>query len=240
MSIAVKIRRGEGAFWGQVKRLARRVLQFHLPVAGPTRPLFALLYRTHVFARESLIWARRFFWSEPLFRSHCESIGEQFEMEELPYITGRGRIIVGDRVRLSGKPSFGFSNRLHAAPELVIGDNTFIAHGCSFHVADSVRIGKHCFLASKVAVHDFDGHPIDADRRRTGQPTPPEGVRRIVIGDDVWIGTGAIILKGVRIGARSIVGAGSVVTRDVPPDTIVAGNPARVVKHLACRSDIPV
>jgi maltose O-acetyltransferase len=57
-------------------------------------------------------------------------------------------------------------------------------------------------------------------------------VRPVRIGDDVWIGTGAVILKGVTIGARAIVGAGAVVNRDVPPDVIVAGNPARVVKNL--------
>ncbi len=53
------------------------------------------------------------------------------------------------------------------------------------------------------------------------------------IGDDVWIGQGAIVLKGVTIGHRSVVGAGAVVTKDVPADVVVAGNPARIVKHLA-------
>jgi maltose O-acetyltransferase len=57
-----------------------------------------------------------------------------------------------------------------------------------------------------------------------------------VIEDDVWIGANAIILKGVTIGARSIVGAGAVVSRDVPPDCVVAGNPARVVKELLLKA----
>ena len=185
-----------------------------------------MLYGVHVFGREGLIWALRFFWYEPLFRSQCVSVGEAFHMESLPYLTGRGRIVLGDRVRLSGKSSFGFSNRLHAHSELVIGDDTFIGHDCSFGVAGSVRIGKHCLLATRVRVSDFDGHPLDAGRRRAKEPTPPEGIRPVVIGDDVWVGAGAVILKGVTIGDRSIVGAGAVVTRDVPPDVVVAGNPA--------------
>ena len=83
-----------------------------------------------------------------------------------------------------------------------------------------------------VRVFDLDGHPIDAELRRRGEPTPPDGIRPVILGNDVWIGAGAIILKGVSIGDRSIVAAGSVVTRPVPADTVVAGNPAKVVRTL--------
>ncbi|MBX6311517.1 MAG: acyltransferase [Isosphaeraceae bacterium] len=238
MSLAVKIRRGEGPVWRPLKALARRFLQLHLPVVSPTRPLFHLLYNVHVGLREGGLWALRFFWYEPLFRSQCASVGEGFQMEQLPYLVGRGRIYIGHRVRLSGKPEFGFSNRLHTAPELIIGDGTFIGHRCSFDIAQSVRIGRHCLLASAVRVSDFDGHPLDAGRRRANEPTPPEGIRPVVIEDDVWIGTGALILKGVTIGARSIVGAGAIVTRDVPPDVVVAGNPARIVKRLVAETQV--
>jgi acetyltransferase-like isoleucine patch superfamily enzyme len=128
---------------------------------------------------------------------------------------------------------FLFGNRADTHPELIIGDDTFIGHGCSFAVSCSVKVGKHCLLAGDVQVSDYDGHPIDAGRRRAGEPTPPEGIRPVVIGDDVWIGAGALILKGVQVGDRAVIGARAVVTRDVPPDTVVAGNPARVVKQLA-------
>jgi maltose O-acetyltransferase len=75
--------------------------------------------------------------------------------------------------------------------------------------------------------------PLDAERRRAGEPSPPESVRPVVIGNDVWIGTGAVILKGVTVGDRSVIAARAVVTRDVRPDAVVAGNPARVVKYLS-------
>lgn len=232
-TISLRIRQGKSPFWRGLKRVARGVLQMHVPVGSVTRPLFQSLYGLHVMTREGLRWALRFFWFEPLFRSQCVAVGTNFQMEQLPYLSGSGQIVIGDHVRLSGKPSIGFSNRLRHAPELVIGHGTFIGHDCSFAIATAVRIGKHCLLAGGVKVYDVDAHPIDAARRRAEEPFPPENSRPVIIEDDVWIGTRAMILKGVTIGARSIVGAGAVVTSDVPPDVVVAGNPARVVKHLA-------
>jgi NDP-sugar pyrophosphorylase family protein len=224
------VRRGEEQPWRVLKALARATLSFHLPVAGPTRLLFCAFYRLHVSAREGIAWGCRLFWYEPLFRSQCQSVGTAFRMEQLPYITGHGRIILGDRVRLSGKSSIGFCNLLLRTPTFVVGDGTFIGHDCSFVFADSITIGKHCLLAGGVSVRDLDGHPIDARLRREHRPTPCEGIQPVVIGNDVWIGAGATILKGVTIGDRAIVGAGAVVTSDVPADAIVAGNPARIVR----------
>jgi acetyltransferase-like isoleucine patch superfamily enzyme len=233
MSIVLKIRRGDGAFWGALKRIARAIQAFHLPVGPATRPLFSLLYRLHVTARECLIWTFRFFWYEPLFRSQCAEVGTSFQMEQLPYLTGQGRIVIGDGVRISGQPAIRFSNRLRLNPELIVGDGTFIGHECVFHIASAIRIGKHCLLARGVKVYDVNAHPIDAARRRIEESFPPENTQPVIIEDDVWVGTQTMILKGVTIGARSIVGAGSIVTADVPPDVVVAGNPARIVKHLA-------
>jgi acetyltransferase-like isoleucine patch superfamily enzyme len=233
MNLKARIARGEGMPWRALKRTARMVLRFHLPVFGWMKPAVGLLYHLHVLGREALGWALRFFWYEPLFRSQCTRIGDEFRMERLPYMAGRGRIIIGSRVWMSGKSTIEFSNRANAEPELVIGEHSFIGHGCRFHIAEAVRVGRHCLLAGGVAVFDHDGHPLDAARRRDGQPTPGEGIKPVTIGDDVWIGTDAIILKGVTIGDRAIVGAGAVVTRDVPPDTVVMGNLAHVVKELA-------
>jgi acetyltransferase-like isoleucine patch superfamily enzyme len=232
MSLAVKIRRGQGPLWGPVKRLAKGVLRCHVPVAAWNRPLFRLLYGLHVGLREGWIWATRFFWYEPLFRGQCAAVGPGLQMEQLPYLFGSGRIELGEGVRLSGKSTFGFSNRLCDRPLLRVGDHTFIGHNCNFAVAAEVTLGSHCLLASNVQVFDYDGHSIDAAKRRWNEPFPPENCKPVAIGDDVWLGTGVLVLKGVTVGDRSIVAAGSVVTRDVPPDVIVAGNPARVVKQL--------
>jgi acetyltransferase-like isoleucine patch superfamily enzyme len=233
MSLLTRIRKGEGPFWGRVKWAIKSALRIHIPVFWLTRPLFAALYHLHVGIREGLGWLVRFFWNEPLFRSQCESVGPGLQMEQLPYIAGSGRITLGANVTFGGKPVFIFGNRGEQAPRLTIGDHTFIGHLTSFACSSSITVGRDCLIAGNVQVSDYDGHPVDAERRRAGDPTPPEGVRPVTIGDDVWIGHSAIILKGVTIGDRSIIGAGAVVTRDIPPDCVAAGNPARVVKHLA-------
>jgi acetyltransferase-like isoleucine patch superfamily enzyme len=94
-----------------------------------------------------------------------------------------------------------------------------------------VRIGARVLLASNVVISGDPGHPLDPVARRT-QPAPLEGLREIVIGDDVWIAEGATVLGGVTIGEGAVVAAHAVVTRDVPPRSVAAGNPARVIKKI--------
>lgn len=239
MSIGARIRRGDNALWRGLRRGALALLGAHLPVSGPLRLLVRLLYACHATASNVLAFALRFFWYEPLFRGQCETVGRRFYMERLPFFTGTGRIAIGDGVRLSGKSSFMFHNRFRSRPELSIGDGTFIGHDCHFRIANSVRIGERCLIAAHVDLSDFDGHPLDPARRRAGEPPDANQVRRLVVGNDVWIGTGAAVLKGVVIGDRSIVGAHSVVTKEVPADVIVAGNPARIVRRLSETAAVP-
>ena len=160
-------------------------------------------------------------------------VGAGFQMEQLPYIQGKGDIVIGAGVRFSGKPSFSFG-RSNACmrPTITIGDNTFIGHGCGFNIGSEIWIGKNCLFSTGVHVYDLDGHPLDAAARRSGLPSPSESIKPVRIGDDVWVGNGAILLKGVTIGDRAIIAARSVVTKDVPADTIVGGNPARFVATL--------
>jgi acetyltransferase-like isoleucine patch superfamily enzyme len=190
------------------------------------------LYWCHVAARETLIMFLRFLWFEPLFRSQCERVGRGFQMEQLPYITGSGQIQIGDNVRLSGKPGLGFCNRFGNLPKLTIGNRTFIGHRCDFSIGSSITIGNDCLIAGGVSIRDYDGHPIDAKERREGKCVSASDVKQVLIGDDVWICSGATILKGVTVGARAIVAANSTVTSDVPPDTIVGGCPAVIIKKL--------
>lgn len=226
----------ESSTWRLLRQIHHRLVRSHIPVAGWSRPLFANLHRLHVAIREGSIFLRRFFWYEPLFRSQCASVGTEFYMEQLPYLVGQGEIHVGDRVRLSGKPSFAFNNHQPVTPSITIGNDCFIGHDCSFATAGRIEIGSHCLIAGGVRIADYDGHPLDAELRRAGISSLADDVRPISIGDDVWIGRGAVILKGVRIGDRAIIGARSVVTKDVPADAIVAGNPAVIVRSLKDRS----
>jgi acetyltransferase-like isoleucine patch superfamily enzyme len=233
MSTVTSIKPGQGPVWSRARLAARAVLSFHLPAGGVFRPIWRGLYSFHVAIRESWILARRLLWNEPLFRSQCTAVGSGLWMEELPYLQGHGRIVIGDGVRLSGKPHIAFCNRHIDAPELSIGDETFLGHLCDVRIARKVTIGRHCLIAGGVMIADYDGHPLDAAARRSGLPASLSDVRPVTIGDDVWIGHGAVILKGVSIGPRSVIGAHAVVSRNVPADCVVAGNPARVVRDLS-------
>jgi acetyltransferase-like isoleucine patch superfamily enzyme len=119
-----------------------------------------------------------------------------------------------------------------AGARLVIGNHVGMS-GCIICCETSVSIGDHCLLGANCAIYDTDYHPLNyLDRRDNRQSSTRRSP--VIIGDDCWIGANAVILKGVCIGPRSIVGANSVVTRDVPADSIVAGNPARVIGKPPC------
>lgn len=90
-----------------------------------------------------------------------------------------------------------------------------------------VRIGSRVLFGPNVQIYAVT-HPIDAIERRNGEEWGVD----VTIGDDCWIGGGAVICPGVTIGDRCVIGAGAVVTKDVPDDVVVAGNPARILRRL--------
>jgi len=105
---------------------------------------------------------------------------------------------------------------------LKIGDNTSIGDRTEVHAGRSVEIGSGCNIAWDVCIMDRDYHKFNS---------AVEEIRPVKIGDNVWIGCNSLILKGVTIGEGAVVAAGSVVTKDVAPGTLVGGNPARVLKE---------
>jgi maltose O-acetyltransferase len=109
-----------------------------------------------------------------------------------------------------------------------LGNQVFINYQCIALDTMPIYIGNRVFLAPNVQLYSAT-HPLDAHVRSVQQL---EYGKPIYIEDEVWIGGGSIILPGVRIGARSVIGAGSVVTKDIPPDSLAVGNPARVMKKL--------
>jgi len=106
-----------------------------------------------------------------------------------------------------------------------IGDACLFMPGAHIMAAERVTIGDGAMLASRVTIADCDWHGL-YDRTAIDRTAP------VTLGRNVWIGLGATICKGVTIGENSVIGAGAVVTRDVPADSVAAGNPARVIREL--------
>jgi tetrahydrodipicolinate N-acetyltransferase len=106
---------------------------------------------------------------------------------------------------------------------LEIGADTYINYDSTITCFEHIKIGAKCAISWNVNIFDGNGHGLVVG----GRPRPMYSP--VTIGDNVWIGTGAIVLSGVSIGDGAVVAAGSVVTTDVPPKAIVAGNPARVI-----------
>src|SRR5581483_10163996 len=118
------------------------------------------------------------------------------------------------------------------SPVLEIGSGSYIGYQTTIVSGRRVAIGRHVLIANRVMIAADDGHPLDAAARVANQPARLQDIGSIDIGDAAWIGEGATVLKNVRIGEGAIVAAGSVVTKDVPPYMIAAGNPARVLRRV--------
>lgn len=174
-----------------------------------------MLYRLKNAALQT--WARiRLF--------HCEISGPGVRLRGNPHVTSKGLIRLGKGVSIH---SFLHRVQLSSGPGAVldIGEDSFINNGTVLSARQHISIGKRCQVAPHVIIMDSDFHGVE--ERNGPPPTKP-----IVVEDDVWLATRSMILKGVTIGKGSVVAAGAVVTRDVPPFTMVAGVPARHVRSL--------
>jgi maltose O-acetyltransferase len=136
---------------------------------------------------------------------------------------------VGDGVVV--RPPFRCDYGAHIA----IGAGTFVNFDCVMLDVAPIRIGAACQLATAVQLLTAT-HPIDPEPRRLGW----EYAKPITIGDNVWLGGGAIVCPGVTIGDNTVVGAGAIVTRDLPADVVAFGNPARVHRSIDERDRVDV
>lgn len=169
------------------------------------RHLQSLLFDDPVEAAERTLGRLR---AHLLFRG-CE-LGHHVIALGPVRVVARGRITLHDHVSFAGG-MIPTELLCHRGALLQIGQGSVFNYGASLEAHDVVRLGQRCMVASMVRVGD----------RAQGATAP------IVIGDDVWLAHGVIVEPGVSIGDRSVVSAGSVVTQDVPPDSLAVGNPAR-------------
>ena len=140
------------------------------------------------------------------------------------HFSGGGELVLGEGVSFNGTV-VPIELVTYASGRIEIGNHTFINYGSSIAARASVKIGAYCHLGHYTFVMDNDQHDVV---RHTELPQSEP----VIIDDHVWIGSKAVILPGVRIGSRAVIGAGSIVTKDIPPRCVAAGNPARVLRHL--------
>jgi acetyltransferase-like isoleucine patch superfamily enzyme len=154
----------------------------------------------------------------------CNSVGKWVRVRGRVLVDNRGTLVIGDRVRFRSRAATS-ELVVWKGGRLEIGAGTTINYGTSISAAHSVKIGTNCLIGTYVNIMDCTFHSMK-DRSWDMDAEP------IVIEDDVWLGNRCVIMKGVTVGRGAVVGACSLVTRDVPPRTLVVGVPARVVKHI--------
>lgn len=148
-------------------------------------------------------------------------------------------IFIGERTVLASHSFFtalGVSRpcilrTTRAGARIAIGADTGIS-GVTICAATSVTIGKDCLIGADVMIVDNDFHPIDPMGRRYSKDHKRIQSSPVTVGDNVFVGTRSVVLKGVTIGDNSVIGAGSVVVSDVPANSIAVGSPARVVRRI--------
>lgn len=145
---------------------------------------------------------------------------QRFQSTELILSDGAQMMCAGDLILYEG-----VKVRIAKNAKCSFGHHTYLNRSATIDCTLEVHIGDYCAISDNVQILDSDFHTIIHEGKTSEKSKP------IHIGNHVWIGRSAIILKGVTIGDGAIVGAGSVVTRDVPPRCLVAGNPARVIKE---------
>lgn len=169
----------------------------------------------------AMLWHRVAAWKRfPVIHRHVKlrrwngqvSIGHLSEIHE--------RVVISAVGRSPDNPA-----------QLTIGDFTTIWYGTVISVRHKVEIGRECAISWNCTIIDNDMHQLV--NKGEGGGTAEDGPNHVILEDHVWLGAGATVLKGVTIGHDSVVAAGAIVTRDVPPFTLVAGVPARPVRQLA-------
>ena len=168
------------------------------------------------------------------FCGGCKA-GKSLVTNGLIRVRNRGKLTIGNHVRIN---SGVMANPIGGSPctiltvqpgaKLEIGDGAGLSN-CAIFASESISIGRDVLIGAGAKIYDTDFHPVSFEARKAGA-APKHSP--IVIEDGAFIGAQSIILKGVRIGQRSVIGAGSVVTKAVPGGEVWAGNPAKFIRRV--------
>jgi acetyltransferase-like isoleucine patch superfamily enzyme len=169
--------------------------------------------------------AARFLW-----RRLLTPAGRRWQTDGMLFLGPRLQLQTGrqGQIRFGRFAWIGHGSKIRCHEGIVeIGPKTVVGQDCTISAYQRVSIGQQCVIADRAMFIDFDHNVADPE-----QPIRKQGIykRDVVVGSNVWIGYGAQILRGVTVGDNAIIGASSVVTRDIPANAVAAGSPARVLR----------
>lgn len=205
------------------ERIQEKVNQKCLDLYGRPFEKFSEKSRVYAsFSKDFLIGIFRLF--NGIFRLRNCKVGEFVTVRGNLRVEGAGNIFIGNHCRIWSHMGI---TQLYAGrgATLVFGDNTFVNTGSIISSSHKIVIGKNGQIANQVIIMDGDFHGVD-DRDGSVK------TQSIIIEDDVWLATRSMVLKGVRIGKGATVAAWAVVTKDVPPYTLVGGVPAKAIRKI--------
>ena len=156
----------------------------------------------------------------------AEHVGSRVRLRGRPAVFAHGRLIVHERVQLVSTIAT-LELVVERGATLEIGARSLVNFGTSLVAVNSVTIGPQCLIGTHCMIMDTPVHNVDPNRR-----LEPPASEAIQIGENVWIGARVIVMPGVTIGDDCAIGAGSVVTHDIPPRSLAAGVPAKVIRAL--------
>lgn len=184
-----------------------------------------------------VLWAAEAMVARQILRMQGVRVLGDLTISGLPFIVNLGEIELGDGVKLTSSranPVGGHARTslvVQRSGTLVIGAGVGMSN-CEIYCTQRVEVGAGSIIGGGARIYDTDFHSLTASGRRQ---RPDRGVRAapVTIGEECFIGAFATVLKGATVGARSVIGAGAVVSGNVPADEVWAGNPARLVKRLS-------
>jgi len=226
-NLILKIKRKETPLYAVLYSMGKFFYSFNLPAI---KLIHLPLYYLDRFVKVISGRLVRAIWHLPLFKARCEKVGKNLRLPNgIPFIIGGHlKIYLGDNVSI-GRSTIGAS-KVFDHPVLKIGNKTSIGYGTTISVAKEVIIGDDCMISANCLIMDSDDHPISPEKRLLKLPVGQDDVKPVRIGNNVWVGAYSAILKGVTIGDNSIIGTHSVVTNEVPANSIYGGVPAKAIR----------
>jgi acetyltransferase-like isoleucine patch superfamily enzyme len=193
------------------------------PLSGGPLAFLRFLRANHMLRRGYLPLAGRWLWLKLRWRGRLRTDGLCFICPGVKFEIGRGATVSLGRWCWIGH---GSKVRVHEG-ELSIGAKSVLGQECTLSAFQHISIGRECIVADRVMMIDFDHGMVEVER-----PIREQGIykRDVEIGNNVWIGYGACILRGVSVGHNAVIGTSAVVTGDVPENAIVGGIPAKVIR----------